>query len=185
MKKQSQLMYRDLSRYKSLLVGILSDTHGYINENIHKRLSDCDVILHAGDIGSNQVINQLKIICKNVIPVIGNNDVKEKWNDEDHAELNKIIDIAEIKLPGGTIVIMHGDRYFSVANRHEKMRQHYPEAKAIIYGHSHKLVCDVEKNPWVLNPGAAGKTRTKGGASCLIMQANTMRWNISEFRATT
>ena len=63
------------------------------------------------------------------------------------------------------------------------MRQHYPKAKAIIYGHSHKLVCEIDEHPWILNPGAAGKTRTKGGASCLIMQINETQWHVSEFRA--
>lgn len=178
-----QKLHQDFSKHSSLLVGVLSDTHGFINGEVQAQLSRCDVILHAGDIGSIQVIDQLKNISRNVIPVCGNNDVETKWATQEHAELNKILDIAEIKLPGGNVIVMHGDRYFSAKNRHEKMRQHYPNAKAIIYGHSHKLVRDIDEHPWILNPGAAGKTRTKGGASCLIMQTNETQWQVSEFRA--
>lgn len=183
MKKPTQTIQKDFSNHQALLVGILSDTHGHINEDVQKQLSRCDVILHAGDIGSIQVIQKLKKISQNVIVVRGNNDVKEKWPTNEHSHLNTIVDVAEVILPGGTIVILHGDRYNPVAKRHEKLRQLYPDVKAIVYGHSHILVCDMDKIPWVLNPGAAGLARTKGGASCLIMQTNNQKWKISEFRA--
>ena len=184
MNKVSKTFQFDFSKHSSLLVGLLSNTHGYLNKDIHRQLSNCDVLLHAGDIGSFQVIKQLKKISKNIIPVCGNNDVKEKWAKEEHQDLNKISDLAEVNFPGGNIVITHGDRFFSVANRHKKMREHFPNAKAIVYGHSHKLVCDLDDKPWVLNPGAAGKTRTKGGASCLIMQITNAQWEVNAFRST-
>ena len=183
MTETTQKLHQDFSTHSSLLVGVLSDTHGFINEEVQIQLSKCDVILHAGDIGSIQVIDQLKKISRIVIPVCGNNDVEIKWATHEHAALNKILDIADIKFPGGNVIVMHGDQYFSAKNRHEKMRQHYPNAKAIIYGHSHKLVCDFDEHPWVLNPGAAGKTRTKGGASCLILQTNEKQWQVREFRS--
>ncbi len=183
MKNYTKKLYKDFSKHSALLVGVLSDTHGYINEDVLKKLSKCNVILHAGDIGSIKVIQQLKKICQDVIPVRGNNDVENKWVVQEHAELNNILEIANVKLPGGEVVILHGDRYFSVANRHKKMRQHFPDAKAIVYGHSHELVCDYNDTPWVLNPGAAGKARTKGGASCLIVQTNKNQWKIDPFRA--
>ena len=175
---------KDFSKFQSLKVGVVSDTHSYIDTAIHEQVSDCDVILHAGDIGCADVINQLKDISKHVISVRGNNDVPEKWPSEDHVELEDIHEIAEINLPGGSIVLLHGDKYNPVSTRHAEMRQHYPQAKAIIYGHSHKLVCDQSQLPWVLNPGASGKARTKGGASCLIIEISQQKWKISTFRKT-
>ena len=183
MNKSTQTIQKDFSNYHAPVVGILSDTHGHINEDVQKQLSQCDVILHAGDIGSIQVILQLKEFSQDVIFVRGNNDVEGKWPSNEHSQLKTIADVAEVMLPGGTVVILHGDRYNPVAKRHEKLRQLYPDAKAIVYGHSHIMVCDMNKIPWVLNPGAAGLARTKGGASCLIMQTNNQQWKISEFRA--
>lgn len=176
-------MQNDFSNYDCLRVGVISDTHGYINEHIQNQLRHCEVILHAGDIGSINVINQLKDISQNVISVRGNNDVIEKWSTQEHAELKMINELAEIKLPGGNIALTHGDKFNPVASRHKQLRQHFPTAKAIVYGHSHELVCDQSDTPWVLNPGAAGKSRTKGGASCLLVFASKELWEVSEFRS--
>ena len=173
---------KDLSNHKSLNLGIVSDTHSYIDPEIHAHLVNCDVILHAGDIGNSKVIDQLRTISEHVIPVRGNNDVPEKWAAKDQAELTNIHEIAEINLPGGGIVLLHGDKYPMNATRHKKLREHFPHAKAIVYGHSHKLVCDQSHLPWVLNPGASGKTRTKGGASCLKIEINKDVWKVSTFR---
>ena len=49
------------------------------------------------------------------------------------------------------------------------MREAYPEAKAIIYGHTHKQVIDNKELPWVVNPGSAGQIRNYGAAKCLTL----------------
>ena len=173
----------DFAHCECLQVGVVSDTHGYIDPDIHDRLAGCDLILHAGDIGSSRVLHQLREICENVIAVQGNNDCTEKWAAREHQELMRIGKLAEIKLPGGSVVLMHGDAYGMPGRRHAEMRQHFADSAAIVYGHSHMLVCDQEKKPWVLNPGAAGKARTGGGASCLRMSVSAGQWKVVEFRA--
>ena len=175
---------KDLSSYDSLAVGIVSDTHGFLDPSIHQQLSKCDVILHAGDIGSLEVLKQLKQHTKHVFSVRGNNDVPEKWSNGDHKGLGNIPRHVELKAPGGTIALLHGDQFDPVEKRHHKLREHFSAANAIIYGHSHILVCDQEEQPWVLNPGAAGKTRTKGGASCLILHTNEKQWEVATFRVS-
>lgn len=173
---------KDLSKLNSLSVGIVSDTHSYLDPDVHNHINACNVILHAGDIGCAEVIDQLQIISPHVIPVRGNNDVIEKWPSKDHAELGNIHDIAEIKLPGGNVVLLHGDKYNPFATRHEKMRKQFPHAKAVVYGHSHKIFCDQSQSPWILNPGASGKTRTGGGASCMIIDISEQVWKVSTFK---
>ena len=172
----------DFSNHAFLCVGIISDTHGEINTLIQQRLSECDVILHAGDIGSSYVIKLLKNITRNVIPVCGNNDVPSKWVAREHAVLTTINAVAEVALPGGNIIVTHGDKFNPVSSRHKQLRQRFSTAKAIVYGHSHRLVCDQSETPWVLNPGAAGKVRTQDGASCLLVSASKNQWNVSEYR---
>lgn len=182
MNKKLTTLQKDFSKYECLRIGVISDTHGNINAQVQNHLRGCEVIMHAGDIGSINVINQLKSISRNVIPVRGNNDVAAKWLPHEHTDLKMINELAEIKLPGGNMVITHGDKFNPVALRHKKLREHFPTAKAIIYGHSHELVCDQSDTPWVLNPGAGGKNRTKGGASCLVVFTSKDLWEISEFR---
>jgi putative phosphoesterase len=174
----------NFSEHDDVTIGVLSDTHSYINPNILNHLNSCNLILHAGDIGSIEVIKQLHEISQEVVSVCGNNDNPEQWNFSEHQALEKIPQIAEITLPGGTIAITHGDEHFSEYDVwHQELRASFPHAKAIIYGHSHRLVCDLDKDPWVLNPGPAGETRTqRHGVSCLRITANKEEWAVTQFR---
>ncbi len=175
----------DFSNADDMKVGVLSDTHCYINPSIINHLNGSNLILHAGDIGCLNVIEQLNEICDDVVSVCGNNDTTWQWESTEHNELEKIPQIAEINLPGGNITITHGDEYYSEYDMwHKKLRACFPAAKAIVYGHSHRLVCDQNEDPWVLNPGAAGETRIqKHGVSCLCIHANSKHWNVEKFRA--
>lgn len=185
MDKEKNKKYFNFVEHDNINIGVLSDTHSYINPSILDHLSNCDIILHAGDIGSIEVIKQLHEISKDVVSVCGNNDNTQQWNIAEHEDLEHIPQIAEIELPGGKIAITHGDEYFSdYDNWHESLRSNFPQAKAVVYGHSHRLVCDQNAEPWVLNPGPAGETRIqKHGVSCLLITANIKEWKVSEFRA--
>ena len=165
-------------------IGVLSDTHRYINPAIYGHLTNSDLILHAGDIGSFNVINELKQISTDVVSVRGNNDTKAQWQNNELDGLQKIPHEIEIKLPGGEIALTHGDQYYSDTLWHKHLRENFPNVKAIIYGHSHKLVCDQSQQPWILNPGPAGETRIKrNGASCLVIHVNKDNWDIEPFKA--
>ena len=185
MDKSQNIKSFNFTEYGHLDIGVLSDTHCHINPSVLDHLNDCDVILHAGDIGSIEVIKQLHHICKEVVPVCGNNDNRLQWDTSEHKDLEHIPQIAEIELPGGKITLTHGDEYYSDYDIwHQTLRNNFPQSKAIIYGHSHRLVCDQNEHPWVLNPGASGNTRIqRHGVSCLRITANKTGWGVSKFRA--
>ena len=182
-KSQDKKSYK-FTEHANINIGVLSDTHSHINPSVLNHLNNCDVILHAGDIGSIEVIKQLRQISKKVISVCGNNDNELQWHATEHKDLENIPQIAEVALPGGTIAITHGDEYYSDYDIwHQSLRDKFPQSKAIIYGHSHRLVCDQNEDPWVLNPGASGDTRIqRHGVSCLRISANKTEWDVSEFR---
>ena len=96
----------------------------------------------------------------------------------------RIPQIAKINLPGGVIAITHGDEYYADYEIwHTQLRKNFSGVKAIIYGHSHRFVCDQSQLPWVLNPGAAGETRIqKHGVSCLLMHLDNQNWCVEEYR---
>jgi len=158
---------------------IISDTHGEVHEQIINLIIGADLCVHAGDLGGAEVIRQIKATDTPLVAVRGNNDNESKWPVDDHQLLNKLPLHQVIELPGGTLCVEHGHAIVPVSKRHDKLRLRYPDAKAIVYGHSHRAVKDQDVIPWVLNPGAAGSVRTFGGASCMVLTiATNRRWNV-------
>ena len=160
---------------------IVADTHGFVDARIAALARECDLVVHGGDVGNASVIATLHAGGAQVIAVRGNNDVASKWPRGEREALDTLEDVARIELPGGVLVATHGDRY-SPAARHAKLRAQFTDARAVVYGHSHRLVVDDRETPWILNPGAAGKARTYGGPSCLVLEATTRKWRIEAHR---
>jgi putative phosphoesterase len=163
-------------------VAILSDTHGRLDPRIAGVVDSCDCVVHAGDIGSAAVLAALRPLMKTVVAVRGNNDVAEKLGVNDWAMLREMPHEARLELQGGLLVVVHGHQAGPASRRHAWLRDRYPAARAVVYGHSHRLVCDQVEAPWILNPGSAGLTRTFGGPSCLVLTAGARRWTIETVR---
>lgn len=162
-------------------VAILADTHGHLDPRIAALVAGCDLAVHGGDIGSADVLAALQPCSGRVHAVTGNNDVAAKWPPDEHGLLARIPPVARVSLPGGDLVIVHGHR-LPANDRHRRLRALYPDARAIVYGHSHRLIADRDAEPWVLNPGAAGRARTYGGPSCLVLGAAATRWVVAIHR---
>ena len=81
-------------------IGVISDTHGLVRSEINEFFKDCDLIIHAGDIVSNDVILELQKICK-VEAVRGNNDYLSPVNK--YPDFKKIIVNDNLK-----IFVIHG-----------------------------------------------------------------------------
>lgn len=157
-------------------VGILSDTHGYLDERIAEVIRDCDYAIHAGDIMGAHILEQLHP-RKIVIAVAGNNDYPAMWSKEEAAIVSALPKSTSLVLPGGTVKIEHGDRLGGFPE-HDQLRWDHADVKLVVYGHTHKRVIDQQAEPWIVNPGAAGRERTKGGPSCLILNASETEWTI-------
>ena len=167
---------------KASRVLIVSDTHGQLHPGVAALARDCDMAVHAGDIGDIAVIRALRPRLRRTIAVLGNNDTPAKWSPQQHAVLDSIPLCARLELAGGTLVVEHGHRAGKVATRHQALRQRHPDARLIVYGHSHRLCCDLDAQPWVVNPGAGGRARTFGGASCLVLRIQDNGWHIETYR---
>jgi uncharacterized protein len=154
---------------------ILSDTHGVVDARIASLARDVDLVVHGGDVGNANVIATLEEGGARVVAVRGNNDVASKWPRDDAHALLDLADVERVDLPGGTLVAVHGDRH-APRQRHAKLRAEFPDARAIVYGHSHRLLIDDAATPIVINPGAAGRARTYGGPSCIVLDASQKEW---------
>jgi putative phosphoesterase len=162
-------------------IGLVSDSHGPVDPRIIDAIRSCDFLIHAGDLGGTAALDNLLAVAR-VTAVRGNNDTAERWSDLELNELRKLPEVVRVSLTGGSVVVIHGDQFPQAKKRHRQLRDRFPEAMAIIYGHSHRLAMDVESSPWVLNPGACGRARTFGGPSGLILERVLPRWEVSSVR---
>jgi putative phosphoesterase len=158
-----------------LRVALISDSHGQVDERILALLAGCDLVVHAGDIGGPRVLEALEAIGARWLAVRGNNDTERVWRGAEQRLAALPTELRE-PLPGGVLAAEHGHRAGAPAARHQRLRQRYRQARAVVYGHSHRLVQDQTARPWVLNPGACGRARTYGGPSCLILRAGVRVW---------
>ncbi len=174
--KAKALITNPFTMSDTVTVGILSDTHGYLDQRIAEVIRDCDYAIHAGDIMGAHILEQLHP-RKVVIAVAGNNDVAAMWNRNEADIVSALPKSTSLKLPGGTIGIEHGHRLGGFPD-HDQLRWDHADVKLVVYGHTHKRIIDKQAEPWIVNPGAAGRERTKGGPSCLILSASEVEWTI-------
>lgn len=167
--------------HRIVRVAIVADTHGVLDPRIAEVVRECDCAVHAGDIGGASVLAALRP-AGTVVAVRGNNDSPAKWAEDDRDGLEKLPVEATLELPGGPLIVVHGDRLVPARERHERLRRQYDQARAVVYGHTHRLLCDQGETPWVLNPGAAGRARTFGGPSCLVLHADRRTWRVEALR---
>ena len=130
-----------------IVVGVLSDTHGHLYPAVRELLQGVDHIIHAGDVGSSQVLMGLKAIAP-LTAVRGNCDL-ETWAQSLPAE-------AEVELGGVNIFVSH------VAARSRGALQNGPGRPAhrvVIAGHTHRAESEERDGTLYLNPGSAGPER--------------------------
>ncbi|HEX5436097.1 MAG TPA: metallophosphoesterase family protein [Gemmatimonadaceae bacterium] len=128
------------------IIGLISDTHGLLRPEVHTALAGVEIILHAGDVGGDDVLDELALIAP-VEAVFGNTDVPG----------NPRLAQAIIREVGGiTIHVSHG---------HELPRP-TPEAllqlyvgDVLVYGHTHHALITRAESRLVVNPGAGGPRR--------------------------
>jgi uncharacterized protein len=121
-----------------LLVGVISDTHGFFDPQLDRVFSSVDYILHAGDIGKPEVLDQLERFAP-VLAVRGNVDVD--------ARLMELPERRRISLGGAGIQLVH---------RPQDVESQSGVA-AVIFGHTHRRFNEWRENILFLNPGAAGR----------------------------
>ena len=129
---------------------VISDTHSYIDDRIIKYASEADYVIHAGDVGSFDVIQKLKSVSK-LIFVYGNIDGNEIRSESNKFEFFKLNDLK--------ILLTHITGKTPKYNKETliKIKEHNPDL--LIAGHSHILKIQYDKvNKLIfLNPGAAGR----------------------------
>ena len=173
----------DFKKQARLDIAIISDTHADLVTEIYELVSHCDIVIHAGDIGSMEVLEKLKPKMEHVIAVAGNNDKPYMWDVLHWHIVKNLPDHIDIDFSGGTISLEHGHLHDMNKPSHDSLRNAHKQSRLIIYGHTHHQVIDKEdEQHWVINPGAAGLTRTHGGSACFKLSISDNDWEIKTYR---
>lgn len=129
----------------SVRIGLISDTHGLLRPEAIQALQGVDQIIHAGDIGNAQIIEQLAEIAP-VIAVRGNND-QDAWAAALPTE--ETIDVGSVRL-----LVLH-----DVKELHRDLNA--ATVQVVIAGHSHRPSIATKNGILFVNPGSAGRRRFK------------------------
>ena len=138
------------------LIGLISDTHGLVRPAVHEALKGVQLILHAGDVGGPEILDELRLIAP-VRAVFGNTDPPGAMY------LTESIDV---EISGARIHVSHGDEVGSPTP--ERLAARY-DSDVIVYGHSHRQMVTRLNGQLFVNPGAAGPRRFKLSASVGIL----------------
>jgi putative phosphoesterase len=133
-------------------IGLLSDTHGFLDESIFDHFKNCNEIWHAGDFGSIDVAKQLAAKSdqrhKGVYGNIDGQDVRSVYPEQ------LIFMCEEVK-----VMMRHIGGYPPKYNPETKKELLIHQPQLFISGHSHilKIIYDDKLHCLHMNPGAAGK----------------------------
>lgn len=138
-------------------IGVISDTHGFLDPKIPDLFAGVEHILHAGDIGFASIILEMEYIAP-VTAVLGNNDVGMDFRETEWvtlADTNFMVEhIVPPMKPAPDVA--------------DKLRRR--EIGAVVFGHSHRRYCESHDGVLFFNPGYAGKPKLGLHRSAAIIE---------------
>jgi uncharacterized protein len=146
-----------------MLIGLISDTHGLLRPDALRALAGADLIVHAGDVGRQTILDALAALAP-VRAVRGNVDPPDPG----------LLAAIDCELEGVRLHVSHGHELGSPTPG--RLAAAYP-AGVIVYGHTHRAVIQYVGETLVINPGAAGPARfnLKPSVALLTLPARDAR----------
>ena len=139
-----------------MLIAVISDTHlprgtRALPDACVEHLKSSDLIIHAGDISTSDVLREIEAIGPPVAGVHGNVDEPEMVMRLPGARL--------VEAEGARLAILHDAG--AAAGRLERMRRRFPDADAVVFGHSHIPLHeqDFDGGFQIFNPGSPTERR--------------------------
>ena len=132
-----------MSKATNKLIGIISDTHGLVRPQALEALKGVDMILHAGDIGNQEVLDSLNETAP-VVAVRGNND-KGDW-------ARPLPDWKVVEVGNVSIYMLHNVKEIDISPSEAAFQ-------VVVSGHSHQPSVTEQRGVLYINPGSAGPRR--------------------------
>lgn len=136
-------------------IGVISDTHGYLDARVIDAFGGTDLIIHAGDIGKPKILDALASVAP-VRAVRGNTD-RGPWADDLSATALLAIDRV-------TLYVLHDIQQLDLDPKAAGIR-------VVISGHTHRASLEEKNNVVFLNPGSAVEPRHNSPPTVAILTA--------------
>lgn len=140
-------------------IGVISDTHGFLDPQVEKLFASVEYIFHAGDIGHDPLIGELESIAP-VTAVRGNNDKNTRFH------LTETIGLAQKRF-----LIQH---IVNPRTMPETVKKHFAgeQPDVVVFGHSHRAFAETVNGIFYFNPGYAGRPRFGTQRSVAILHCD-------------
>jgi len=127
-------------------IGLISDTHGFLDPAVAFHFAGVEHIMHAGDIGPPRLIMELEALAP-VTAVSGNTDHGLPCRD------TEVVAVAD------RIFLLH--HIVNPRRLDDRLQQRISQAAAevVVFGHTHEPFCESVNGVLFVNPGSAGKPR--------------------------
>jgi uncharacterized protein len=155
-------------------IGLVSDTHGYNDPRLRDLLRSVNSIIHAGDVGSQEVLDELALIAP-VEAVRGNVDSPElglpvrrvlEWEGV-RLEILHMLPASQVELERWS---SHAPRSSTETRRRDRfVRGFHAAARVVIFGHTHQPCLAILDGRLFVNPGSAGRKRFSLPRCCAVM----------------
>lgn len=140
-----------------MTIGLISDTHGFLDPKVARIFQGVTHILHAGDIGGWHIIPELQLIAP-VTAVLGNNDPDLDGRETEIIEL------------GGLKFLVHHIVSPDHPGSALRERLELAQPNVVMFGHTHQPYWEKLGARWFVNPGYAGKPRFNLRRSVALME---------------
>jgi putative phosphoesterase len=138
-------------------IGLISDTHSYLDPAVFDHFDGVEHILHAGDIGPQSIILELEKLAP-VTAVTGNTDSYLPYQE------TEVVRLAEQNL------LLHHIVSPAALSESLERRIQREQAQVVVFGHTHKPFAETIGEILFFNPGYAGKPRFNQKRTVAIMQ---------------
>jgi putative phosphoesterase len=140
-------------------IGIISDTHGFLDLQIKALFAGVDHILHAGDVGDAFIAFELEQIAP-VTVVTGNTDLGLSFKE------TEVVTLAD------TIFLVHHIVNPSALTDKVRARITKEKPNVVVFGHTHKRFAEMVNGILFFNPGYAGKPKFGAERSVAILRCD-------------
>jgi putative phosphoesterase len=154
---------------QAMVIAVISDTHlprgaRRIPDACVERMRESDLVIHAGDISTREVLDE---IASNV-----DRPVKAVYGNVDSAELRNVLpESCVVNADGAKIAVVHDAG--PSTGRLNRMRKRFPEADAVVFGHSHIPLHETDERDGfqIFNPGSPTDRRRQPAHTMGIARA--------------
>ena len=148
------------------IVGLISDTHGLMRREALAALEGCELIIHAGDVGAPEILEQLRAIAP-VVAVRGNVD-EGVWAEQ-------LPMTAVVEARSARIYVLHDLQQLDLDATGDPTGSNF---NIVVSGHSHKAGRWEKNGVLYLNPGSAGPRRFRLPVTVARLDLRQEPWGV-------